>query len=104
MFDFIPLPLDWIEQRNAENWVIENSDLIETLKEASRTVVEVFKFLKGHGYANNKSIRKNLKNGEQCGVLHRTAKYSVHHAKIEVTDFGLELYTMMFLGGMLEGM
>jgi len=103
MSNFIPLPLAWIEQRNAENWVIENSKLIENLRKASRTVAEVFKFLRGHGYANNLSIRKALKNGEQCGVLHRTAKYPVHHAKIEVTDFGLELYTVMLLGGMQEG-
>jgi len=101
-FDFIPLPLEWIEQRNAENWVIQNSKLIENLKEASRTVVEVFKFLRGHGYRTNASIRKALKNGEALGVVHRAKKYPVQYVKIELTDFGLELYTIMLLGGMLE--
>jgi len=98
MSDFIPLPIAWIEQRNAENWVIENSKLIENLKEASRTVVEVFKFLRGHGYRTNASIRKALKNGENYGIVHRTAKYPVQYAEIGVTNFGLELYTMMLLG------
>ena len=101
MSDIIPLPLAWIEQRNAENWVIENSDLIETLKEASRTVVEIFKFLRDHGYDTDSGIRKTLKTGEQCGVLRRTAKYPVQYAEIGVTDFGLELYTIMLMGGTL---
>lgn len=102
MSEFIHLPLDWIEQRNAENWVIQNSDLMEKLKESSRTVVEVFKFLRGHGYNTNTSIRKALKNGEEYGVLHRTASRPVQYEKIEVTDLGLELYRIMLFGGILE--
>jgi hypothetical protein len=102
MSEFIPLSLAWIEQRNAENWVIQNWELIETLKEASRTVVEVFKFLRKHGYNTSSGIRKALRNGEAFGVVRRTEKYPVQHVKIEVTDFGLELYKMMLLGGIIE--
>ncbi|UCD44698.1 MAG: hypothetical protein JSV27_11385 [Candidatus Bathyarchaeota archaeon] len=102
MSEFIPLPLAWIDQRNAENWVIQNAELIGILKEASKTVVEVFNFLRKHGYDTSSGIRKALRNGEAYGIVRRTEKYPVHQVKIEVTDFGLEIYKMMLLGGIID--
>jgi|GEM_PF-5912267 len=84
--------LIWLSQRNAENWVIEYSKLIEKLKDTSGTLVEVFKFLRSQGYDTDPSIRKVLKNGEEYGVLHRTSSHPGHYVNIEVTDIGLELY------------
>ena len=89
----------WLSQRNAENWVIENSDLIEKLKKASRTIVDVCKFLRNQGYETKPSRMKVLKKGEAYGIVQRTFTYPVHYAKIEVTDLGLELYKMMLQGG-----
>ena len=96
MAKFESSTLTWISQRNTENWVIENSELIEKLKENSGTRVEVFKFLRSQGYDTDQRIRRVLNNGEHYGILHRT-RYA--HSRIEVTDLGLELYKRMLQGG-----
>ena len=95
MAKFESSTLTWLSQRNAENWVIENSKLIEKLKETSGTRVEVFKFLRSQGYDTEQRIRRVLKNGEHYCVLRRASV----RARIEVTDLGLELYKMMLQGG-----
>jgi Fe2+ or Zn2+ uptake regulation protein len=99
MSEFVP----WIERRNAENWVLMNSDLIESLREASRTVTEVFKILKDQGYASESSIRKTLKVGEQQGIIQRTASHPGHYATFNVTEFGVELYNMVVQGRLPTG-
>ena len=99
MSEFVP----WIEQRNAENWVLMNSGLIEALKEASKTVTETFKLLKNLGYASESSIRKVLKTGEQQGIIHRTANHPGHYATFNVTNFGIELYNTVVQGRLTTG-
>lgn len=95
--------LTWLSQRNAENWVIENSKLIEKLKEASGMLVDVCKFLRNQGYKTKPSRMKVLKKGEAYGIVQRTFTYPVHYAKIELTDLGLELYkTMLQLGKIIH--
>jgi len=96
MAKFESSTLTWISQRNAENWVIDNSELIEKLKESSVTRVEVFKFFRSQGYDTDQRIRRVLKSGEEYGILRRTR---FARAQIEVTDLGLELYKMMLQGG-----
>jgi len=95
MAKFESSTLTWLSQRNAENWVIENSKLIEKLKEASRTLIDVCKFLRNQGYETKLSRMKILKKGEIYGIVQRTFTYPVHYAKIELTELGLELHNMM---------
>ena len=98
MSEFVP----WIERRNAENWVLMNSDLIEALKEASKTVSETFKLLKDWGYTES-SARKALKAGEHQGIICRTASHPGHHATLNVTDLGIELYIAVVQGRVTNG-
>jgi hypothetical protein len=99
MSEFVP----WIERRNAENWVLMNSDLIGALKEASKTVTEAFKLLKDQGYTSDSSIRKALKVGEQQGIIQRTANHPGHYAAFNVTNFGIELYNTVVQGRLTTG-
>jgi CTP-dependent riboflavin kinase len=99
MSEFVP----WVERRNAENWVLMNSDLIESLREASRTVTEAFNILKDQGYASDSSIRKALKVGEEQGIIQRTASHPGHYATFNVTEFGIELYNTVVQGRLTTG-
>jgi len=96
MSEFVP----WIEQRNAENWVLMNSNLIKALREASRTVTETFNLLKNQGYTTESSIRKALRTGEKQGIIRRTANHPGHYAQFNLTDFGIELYNTVVQGGL----
>lgn len=89
--------LMWISRRNAENWIIENPEIIVEIKESSETIGDITKFMRSQGYNSKHSIMMVLTRGERYGVLQRKSITPPYNAKIELTDLGLELYKTMIL-------